>query len=280
MIRFCLIVWLCCHVLTSWAIKPMAAWVNTPDSLGLSYRSLTLTTSDQVHLAAWFIEPVAIMPAQQTTMVLAANDYGNMSYQLYQARAMAKVGYRVLLFDYRGFGHSEPFTIDPKRLYYEEFTTDLRAAFAEARRQQPTDKVGILSYSMGTILATKVAATTRCDFLITDSYIAHPQALAALYQAKQKTVLLPPQAASYERVATHVKCPWLLIGGTQDERTPIADSFAITQAARRRERRVVLQVPCDHLGAIEVLSSKGEFGDKYAQAVQCFLTGKSVNADS
>lgn len=278
MIRFAVVVWLCCQALTGWAIKPLAAWVNTPDSLGLQYRSLTLTTSDQVHLAAWLIEPVATVPAQQTTMVLAANDYGNMSYQLYQARAMARVGYRVLLFDYRGFGHSDAFAIDPKRLYYEEFATDLRAAFAEARRRQPTDKVGILSYSMGTILAAKVAATTRCDFLITDSYVARPQALVAFYQAKQKTVLLPPEATTYERVAAHVKCPWLLIGGTQDERTPVADSLAIAQAARRRERRVVLQVACDHLGAIQVLSSKGEFGDKYAQAVQRFLTGKSVDA--
>lgn len=163
-----------------------------------------------------------------------------------------------------------------RKSYYEEFATDLRAAFAEARRQQPTGKVGILSYSMGTILATKVAATTRCDFLITDSYMAHPQALVAFYQAKQKTVLLPPEAATYERVAAHVTCPWLLIGGTQDERTPVADSIAIAQAARRRERRVVLQVPCDHMGAIQVLSSKGEFGDEYAQAVLRFLTGKSV----
>jgi pimeloyl-ACP methyl ester carboxylesterase len=231
-----------------------------------------------VHLAAWLIEPVAPALAQQTTLVLAANDYGNMSYQLYQARAMAKVGYRVLLFDYRGFGHSEAFAIDPQRLYYEEFATDLRAALAEARRQQPTGKVGLLSYSMGTILATKVAATTPCDFLITDSYVAHPQALVAYYWTKQKTVLLPPEAATYERVAAHVTCPWLLIGGTQDERTPLADSRAIAQAARRGERRVVLPVACDHLGAIQVLSSPGEFGDTYAQAILRFLTGKAVDA--
>lgn len=254
----------------------MAAWIGTPDSLGMKYQSLTLTTPDHFHLAAWMVEPAPDVADQHTLVVLAANDYGNMSYQLYQAHAMSAAGYRVLLFDYRGFGHSDAFAIDPKHLYYDEFATDLQTALAAARRQQPTARVGILSYSMGTILATKIAATNKCDFLITDSYVAHPQALVTYYQAKQKTVVLPPSAASYEHVAGHVNCPWLLIVGTEDQRTPLADSLAVARAARRQQRRVVLSVKCDHQGAMKVLSSKDNFGDKYAQAVSQFLAGKSV----
>lgn len=276
MTRLCFLVLFVCSSFTSWAIKPLAAWINTPDSLGLHYQSLTLTTADHVHLASWLIAPAATAPDQHTVLVLAANDYGNMSYMLYQAYAMATAGYQVLLFDYRGFGHSDAFAIEPQRLYYEEFATDLEAALAAARHHRPKLRVGILSYSMGTILATQVAARTTCDFLITDSYIAHPQVLVAYYQANQKTVLLPPGAASYARVAEHVQCPWLLIAGTLDQRAPLADSLAIARAARRRQRRVVLPVTCDHQEAMQVLSTKDHVGDEYAQAITDFLAGKPL----
>lgn len=277
MIRFCLLAFLFCHSFATWAMKPMAEWISTPDSLGMKYQTLTLTTPDHLHLAAWLVQPAAAVADQHTVMVLAANDYGNMSYQLYQAHAMSAAGYHVLLFDYRGFGHSDTFAIDPKRLYYNEFATDLQAALAAARQQKPTLRIGILSYSMGTVLATKIAATTKCDFLITDSYVAHPQALVTYYQTKKKTVLLPSDVSAYERVASQVNCPWLLIGGTEDQRTPLADSLAIARAAQGRQRRVVLSVKCDHQGAMEVLSTKDNFGDKYAQAVSQFLAGKPVN---
>ena len=275
MTRLCLLGFLLFQTVTSWAIKPIAAWLATPDKMGLTYQSLTLTTPDHVQLAAWLIAPAVDTVDQHTTMVLAANDYGNMSYQLTQAYAMAASGYQVLMFDYRGFGHSGAFAIDPSRLYYPEFATDLRTALAEARRRTPHQRVGILGYSMGTLLGTLVAATTKCDFLITDSYLSNPQGIAAYYATKQKTVTLPAEAATYAQVPPKVKCPWLLIAGTKDLRSPLADSLAIARAARRRQRREVLAVKCDHLGALEALTP-----NVYMQKISSFLAGKSVSDKS
>ena len=208
-------------------------------------------------------------------MVLAGSDYGNMSYQLVQAKALAEAGYQVMMVDYRGFGHSGAFTIDQSRLYYPEFATDVRTALAAVRRRTPQQRVGILGYSMGTLLGTMVAATTKCDFLITDSYVANPQAIVAYFATKQKTVTLPAEAATYVLVPPKVKCPWLLITGTEDVRSPLADSLAIARAARRRQRREVLAVKCDHLGAMEALTSA-----VYTQKISRFLAGQSASTDS
>ena len=81
----------------------------TPDSLGLTYQTLALTTPDHVQLASWVVEPAATVPDRRTTMVLAYGDAGNMSYWLHQARALSHAGYRrqrrqVLPF---GGGHQE-----------------------------------------------------------------------------------------------------------------------------------------------------------------------------
>ncbi len=279
MIRLTLLCWLVLQTTAAWALKPLATWIAKPDTLGLKYQQLTLATPDHVQLAAWLIEPVADVASQHTTMVLAGADYGNMSYHLYQARAMAAAGYHVLMFDYRGYGHSGAFTIDQKRLYYPEFATDLRTALLAARQRLPQQRVGILGYSMGTLIGSEVAATTPCDFLITDSYIANPQGLVAFYAAKQKVVTLPADAATYSQVAPKVKCSWLFIGGTEDQRTPLSDSLAVARAARRRQRREVLAVKCDHLGAMEVLTKKA-YGDEYAQKVTDFLAGKPVSSKS
>jgi pimeloyl-ACP methyl ester carboxylesterase len=277
MFRYLVLGWLLLSTVSAWAIKPLAEWVRTPDSVGLHYQSLTLTTPDHLKLAAWLVAPMANARDQHTTLVVAGSDWGNMSYNLGQARALAAAGYRVLLFDYRGFGHSDAFTIDQNQLYYPEFATDLGTALAEARRRSPQQRVGIISFSMGTVLAAKVAATTRCDFLITDSYFANPQELVAYYRRvrPERPVTLPADAATYSRVAPNINCPWLFIAGTEDKATPLADSLATAQAAHQGQRREVLAVPCGHLGAIEKLTDKA-FGDNYVRAVSRFLAGKSV----
>lgn len=152
MVRLLFLGFLLMQTLSAWALKPSPNWWAKPDTLGLQYQNLTLTTPDHVRLAAWLVAPVAGAPDQHATMVLAGTDSGNMSSFLFQARALAAAGYQVLLFDYRGFGHSEAFAIDQNRLYYEEFATDLSTALAEARRRAPRQRVGIIGFSMGTLL--------------------------------------------------------------------------------------------------------------------------------
>ncbi len=278
MVRLLFLGFLFLQTLSAWALKPLPNWIATPDTLGLTYQTLALTTPDHVPLASWLIEPAAGAPDQHTTMVIAGSDYGNMSYQLFQARALATAGYRVLLFDYRGYGHSGAFAIDQQRLYYEEFATDLRTALAEARRRGPRQRVGIFGFSMGTLLGAEVAATNRCDFLITDGYVGNLQAIVA-YQlaAFHKPVTLPAEAAAYDPLGPKVNCPWLFIAGTEDHKTPMADSVAAVRAARRRQRRQLLAVKCDHLGAMEVLTEKA-YGDAYVRALGQFLAGKPITA--
>ena len=255
----------------AWSLKPSRQWIATPDSMGLKYQTLALTTPDHAQLVSWVVEPATNVPDQRTTMVLAYGDAGNMSQWLYQAQALSKAGYRVYLFDYRGFGHSTDFAIDPQQLYYPEFTTDLRTALADARHRFPRSRTGIISFSMGTIMGSEVAASSKCDFFISEGYVASPQQLVANQLLRfQKNVTLPADAADYALVARRVNCPWLLIGGTADKNTPLADSVAVVRVVRWRQRRQVLSFEGGHLAGMYTLS-EGEFGDKYVREVSRFL---------
>jgi len=248
MARLLFLAFLLLQAASAWAIKPVAKYWARPDTLGLKYQDLTLTTPDHVHLAAWLIEPTATAPSQHTTIVVAGGDSGNMASSIFTAATLAEAGYRVLLFDYRGFGHSDAFAIDQNYLYYPEFATDTRAALAEARRRSPSQRVGLMGFSMGTLVGSEAAATTRCDFLVTVAYVANPQHVAAHYQQirPERPVILPADAATYSRVASKVNCPWLFITGTEDQATTLADTLAVAKAASPRQRREVLPVPGNH----------------------------------
>lgn len=257
----------------AFALRPVAAWWAKPDTLGLKYRQVEITTADHVKLVAWLIEPSTKAIDQHTTVVVAGGDAYNMSSNIYTAWALADAGYRSLLFDYRGFGHSQAVALDPERLYYDEFATDLHAALAEARRAAPHERVGILGLSMGSIVGSQVAARARPDFLITEGYAGNLTGIVAYQKAaNNKTVKLPAEAAAYPRIAARVRCPWLLIAGTQDKNTPLADSAAVVQAARRKQRRQLLTVDCGHLGAQDKLTEKF-FAEGYVRAISRFLSG-------
>jgi pimeloyl-ACP methyl ester carboxylesterase len=255
----------------AWALKPSREWAATPDSVGLTYQTLTLATPDHAQLATWVIEPAATAPDQHTTVVLAYGDAGNMGNWVHQARALAGVGYRVYLFDYRGFGHSSDFAIDLNQLYYHEFALDLGTVLADAKRRYPRNRTGILSFSMGTIMSAEVAAAHRCDFFIAEGYVGSPQVVvASVLKNKHKQLSLPTEAATYDRLAPRINCPWLLIAGTQDVNTPLADSAAVVQAARRGQRRQLVPFAGAHMAGFFTLSDKA-FGDLYVAAIQRFL---------
>ncbi|MDB5269922.1 MAG: alpha/beta hydrolase [Hymenobacter sp.] len=269
--RFLLLTFFALQAVTGWALKPSREWVATPDSLGLRYQATALTTPDHAQLAGWIVEPAANAPDQHTTMVMAYGDMNNMSYFIYQAQALSKAGYRVYMFDYRGFGHSSDFAIERQQLYYPEFTTDLRTVLADARHRYPRSRTGIIGFSMGTIMGSEVAAKGGCDFLIAEGYVASPQRLvAAAFQRSQKVVTLPAEAADYALVARRVNCPWLLVGGTADKNTPLADSVVVARQARWWQRRQVFSFDGGHQEGFYRLT-EAEYGDKYVREVTRFL---------
>jgi pimeloyl-ACP methyl ester carboxylesterase len=75
----------------------------TPASVGLRYNALKLRTSDGVQIAAWQLEP----DAPKADIVYFHGNGGNLSLWLPVFATFHSFGYRVLAFDYRGYGLSE-----------------------------------------------------------------------------------------------------------------------------------------------------------------------------
>jgi len=115
---------------------------RTPADVGLSYREVTLTTADDVRLAAWWV------PGDNGTAVVLLHGAGSTrTAVLEHAGVLARHGYGVLLLDARGHGGSEGRGMDFG--WYGE--RDVAAAIDFVQRQPGTTagRIALVGLSMG-----------------------------------------------------------------------------------------------------------------------------------
>lgn len=256
----------CFLALTTKAYKPEPEYWTRPDSLGLNYLEKRLTTPDKAQILMWLLPTPSPKPLKKT-LIIAYAATGNMANCVYYANAFLKAGFDVVLFDYRGFGHSSPFEVDPKRFYYNEFVTDFQTAIKAAKTQFPTNQVGVLSFSISTLLATLAYQQEPFDFMIGEGYVSDPMALTAYWKrVANQEFTLPSGAESYTHATRKLKCYLLLLAGTKDEITPLATSQAVV--AQRPNRRL-LTYKGDHLQGTAVWKER-EFADGYVRRIKEF----------
>ena len=217
------------------AINPVREYLQTPDSLGLTYVQRWIPTTDELRLNSWMLHPDAALD-NHTTVVVAYGDAGNMSNVLFFSSLLVQRGFTILLFDYRGFGGSSDFPIEEDFLFYNEFAEDTLAAMRWAKRENTDHSIGIWSFSMGTIMAAKALQSEPVDFYIGEGVLYDPSWIVGrIREVKKKIVRLPESEELTPRLYNDLSCKMLLFAGTEDEITTVADSRAVTAMADDRE---------------------------------------------
>ena len=74
----------------------------TPSQIGLSFEEIWITTADRVDLHGWYVAAPAGAPA----LLLCHGNAGNISHRLDWLETFCRMGFAMLLFDYRGYGRS------------------------------------------------------------------------------------------------------------------------------------------------------------------------------
>jgi alpha-beta hydrolase superfamily lysophospholipase len=247
------------------AVHPSKKYVITPDSLNLPYQQLTLHTPDGYNLNAWEIPP--LQHSRHITIVVAYGDAGNMSYYVYQARALAMHGYTVLLFDYRGFGKSQDFKINYDYLYYNAFVTDLATAVDWAKKNIPNRETGIWGLSMGAIIATFALHKMQADFLIAEGFPYSLREIQEKNDKKGNKVILPKGYQHYQSLLKNIDTPMLIFAGKKDKKTPLKGAKKI---AGFKSNRKLIVYNDKHLRGFWKLTKK-RFGDDYCQKITSFI---------
>ena len=140
------------------------------------------------------------------------------------AEALTRFGYDVLIYDYRGFGKTRG-----KYRSEESLLADARAVLAVARKDFPDSKIVIYGRSLGTGIATRMAAEIQPRNLILETpFLSLRDRAFSQFPYLLRFILKYPLRS--DLYAPKVRAPVLILHGTADETVPYPQGAALVKA--------------------------------------------------
>jgi fermentation-respiration switch protein FrsA (DUF1100 family) len=200
---------------------PDRQWIKTPEQLGLEAEELCLAPEPDIQIHAWFFP----RPDPSATLLFCHGNAGNVSHRLENVYYLLEFGFQVLLFDYRGYGHSSG---QPSE---EGLYRDAAAAWANlSERTEPSSAPRIIfGRSLGGAVAVELATRAEADGLILESTFTSIRTLARLVFPFP----LPDLPVKYDSISKidRLRMPVLMIHGEEDELIPFGDGQTLFAAA-------------------------------------------------
>lgn len=154
-LSFAVMVLMITSSIPSLALNPIKEYKVTPDKFGMQYKQEEVKTSDGAILNAWFFENTK---KSINWVVISGSGEGNMADHLEIVNSFLSAGYNVATYDYRGFGASSEFKIDPDLFIYPQFITDLNAILDHLRKSRAITKFDLFGLNIGAGLSIGVGA--------------------------------------------------------------------------------------------------------------------------
>lgn len=140
---------------TIFALNPSRKYAVMPEKYGMKYKEEKLKTSDGAEINTWFFEN----PKKTTNSIIISDDgNGNMADNIEIINSFLSAGYNVMAYDYRGYGASSDFTIEPDVYIYPQFITDLNTVADHLRRLKSITKYDFYGIGIGAGLSLGVGA--------------------------------------------------------------------------------------------------------------------------
>lgn len=136
----------------------------------LGAEDVWLTTADEIRIHGWWVPSAE--PSEQVTLFLHGNA-GNISHRIDHIPALLEVGAPILLIDYRGYGKSG----GTPREYGLYADADAAYAYLLERGYKP-EQIIVYGQSLGTAVATDLAARVKCAGLVLESPFPSKKAVA------------------------------------------------------------------------------------------------------
>lgn len=209
------------NIVSRFIYYPEPDWIATPSQFGLEAEEVRLMPQPGVELHAWFFpqsSPIA-------TLLFCHGNAGNVSHRLENVYYLLESGFQVLLFDYRGYGHSSGHPSE-EGLYKDAVTAWLHL---EERPDTATLPRLVFGRSLGGAVAVELATRVNADGLIVESTFTSIRTLARL----MFPFPLPELPVKYDSLTKigKIRVPLLAIHGEKDDLIPFADGRALFEAA-------------------------------------------------
>ena len=207
---------------------PSRRIVQTPADAGLRYDDVRFQTDDGAALHGWWVQRRA---AALGHVLLFHGNAGNVGDRVLHAAVLTAVGFDVLLFDYRGYGHSSG--APSERGTYR----DARAALACLLRRPDVDpeRLVYLGESLGGAVALELALERPPAGLVLLSAFTGVREMARVHYPVIPPALVPDAYPSLRLIAG-LRAPLLVLHGEDDMIVPVEQGRALFDAAPEPKR--------------------------------------------
>jgi pimeloyl-ACP methyl ester carboxylesterase len=209
---------------------PVREVAATPADLGLAYEEITLQSTDGERLAAWFV-PASETNRNGMTVLKCHGNAGNVGNRVWNIQALHRLGFDVLMFDYRGFGASSG-TPSEEGTYRD---ADAAWRYLTEGRGVVPERIVLYGRSLGAAVASQLAMHVKPRLLVLESGFASAGEMARGMFPWLPARLLCRYGYDTARHLTKVSCPVLIAHSPQDEVVPFAHAAKL---------RAAVQVPC------------------------------------
>ena len=237
---------------------PSREIVQTPDQAGLRFRDLAFETTDGEQLHGWWI---AARTESLGHLLLCHGNAGNVGDRILHAAVLTTAGFDVLLFDYRGYGHSSG------RPSEEGSYLDARAALACLLEQPKVDaaRVFCLGESLGGAVAVDLALERPPAGLVLLSAFTSVRELGRLHYPFLPASLIPDAYPTVRRIHD-LRAPLLVLHGDRDDIVPLSQGRALFEAAPEPKRMHVF-LGVGHNDLLELV------GAEFARVIASWASG-------
>jgi fermentation-respiration switch protein FrsA (DUF1100 family) len=205
----------------------------TPESVGLAYDDVTVTTSDGVRINGWYVPAPPKADGSTMTLLWFHGNAGNLSDRVDQLRHMHdQLRANIFMIDYREYGRSEG-EVSEAGTYL-----DAEAAVASLRSRPGASEQRIVYYgqSLGSAVAVELARRAPPDGLILESPFLSVQEMAKVAIPWLPVGgLISTKYDSLSKIGA-VRAPLLILHGDQDEVVPYAQGRRLFAAANEPKR--------------------------------------------
>ena len=171
-------------------LNPSKEYKVKPEKYGMTYKEEKVATKDGASLNAWFFET-----SKKTTnwVIISGSGDGNMADNIEVAGQFLSAGWNVAMYDYRGYGSSSDFSIDPDTYIYPQFIVDLNSIADYLRKSRAITKFDLYGQNIGAGLSLGVGCNrTETRKIIADgSWTGLELMKKKIKEKKGKDVVLP-----------------------------------------------------------------------------------------
>ncbi len=235
---------------------PSRSLSTSPSAVGLAYETVNLMTVDNIRLHGWFI-PAA---EERGVILFCHGNAGNISHRLDSLLLFNRMGYSILIFDYRGYGRSQGRPSEAGT--YLDVEAGWR--YLTDERSQSPSQIVLFGRSLGAAVAVHLATLhTPAAVIIESGFTSVPDIAAEVYP------FLPVRWLSrfnynVRHQLQRVACPVLVMHSRDDEIIPFKHGQALYAAAN--EPKQFLELRGGHNDGFLLT------GRTYVQALENFLT--------